>query len=105
LARDKWLSNALRAAIRFMFGIQMRHYSCHFPPVSPLRIRVEQAQMRDKMFLVVNGQYRIGERGIGDIGIKRRLLHGLSRNRSLIDQLCFLLWHIDDRDAVGPRAA
>jgi len=23
----------------------------------------------------------------------------------LIDQLCFLLWHIDDREAVGPRAA
>jgi hypothetical protein len=23
----------------------------------------------------------------------------------LIDQLCFLLWHIDDRNAVGPRAA
>jgi hypothetical protein len=28
------------------------------------------------VFLVVNGQYGIGGRGIGDIGIKRRLLHG-----------------------------
>jgi hypothetical protein len=31
------------------------------------------------VLLVVNGQYGIGGRGIGDIGIKRRLLHGLSQ--------------------------
>ena len=36
---------------------------------------------------VVNGQHRIGRRGIGDIGIKRRLLHGLSRSRLFMDQL------------------
>jgi hypothetical protein len=57
------------------------------------------------VLLVVNGQYGIGGRGMGDIGIKRRLLHGLSRNRLLIDQLCFGPWRIDDREAVGPSAA
>jgi hypothetical protein len=92
-------------AIGFMFRIKMQHYSCDFARVSTFRIRVEQAQIRDEVLLVVNGQYRIGGRGIGDIGIKRRLLHGLSRNRLVINQLCFGPWQIDDREAVGPKAA
>jgi hypothetical protein len=33
------------------------------------------------VLFVIDGQYGIGGCGIGDIGIKRRLLHGLSRNR------------------------
>src|SRR5713101_6591441 len=61
-----------------MFRIKMQHDACDFAPVSTFRIRVEQAQIRDEVLLVVNGQYGIGGRGIGDIGIKRRLLHGLS---------------------------
>jgi hypothetical protein len=92
-------------AIGFMFRIKMQHYSCDVAAVSAFRIRVEQAQIRDEVLLVVNGQYGIRGRGIADIRIKRRLLHGLSRNRLLIDQLCFWLWHIDGREAVGPRAA
>ena len=48
----------------------MRHYSCDFAPISTFRIRVEQTQIRDNVLLVVNGQYGIGGRGIGDIGIK-----------------------------------
>jgi hypothetical protein len=39
------------------------------------------------VLFIVNGQYGTGGRGIGDIGIKRRLLHGRARNRLLIDQL------------------
>jgi hypothetical protein len=53
---------------------------CDFAPVSILRIRVEQAQIRHDVLFVVNGG-----RGIGDIRIKRRLLHGLSSNRLLIE--------------------
>ena len=71
-------------AIRFMLRINMEHYSCDIAPVSTFRIRVEQAQIRDEVFLVVDGQHWIGRRGIGDIGIKRRLLHGLSRNKLLM---------------------
>ncbi len=56
-------------------------------PVGALRIRVEQAEICDDVFLVVNGQRGTGGRGIGDIGIKWRPLHGRSRNRLLIDQL------------------
>jgi hypothetical protein len=89
LARDKWLSNGPLSAIGFMFRINMEHYSCDIAPVSTIDLCVEQAQIRDEVFLVVDGQHRIGRRGIGDIGIKRRLLHGRSRNRLLIDQLCF----------------
>ena len=59
----------------------MQHYSCDFAPVGTLRVRVEQAQIRDDVRLVVNGQYGIGGRGIGYIGIKRRLLHGLLATR------------------------
>jgi len=69
-----------------MFGIQMQHDACDVAPVSTYRIRVEQAQIRDYVFLVVNGQYGIGGRGIGDIGIKWWLLHGLSRNKIADDQ-------------------
>ena len=60
----------------FMFRIKMQHYPCDYAPVSTFRIRVEQAQIRDEGFLIVNGQSGIGGRGIYDIGIKRRLLHG-----------------------------
>ena len=55
-------------AIGFMFRIEMQHYSCDVAPVSAFRIRVEQAQMRDEVLLVVRGQYGIGEHGIGDMG-------------------------------------
>ena len=64
-------------AIGVMFGINMQHYSCYFAPVSPLRIRVEQAQICDHVLLVVSGQYGIGGRGFGDIGIKRGGRHGI----------------------------
>jgi hypothetical protein len=39
------------------------------------------------VFLVVNGQHGIGGRGIGDIGIKRRLVHGPSRNMSRTERM------------------
>jgi hypothetical protein len=71
-------------AIGFMFRIKMQHHSCDVAPVSTVRIRVEQAQIRDNVLLVVDGQYGIGGRGICDLGIKQRLLHGLSRNRLLM---------------------
>jgi hypothetical protein len=75
------------SAIWFMLRIKMQHYSCDLAPVSTFRIRVEQAQIRDDVLL--DGQYGIGGSGIGDLGIKRRLLHELSRNRLSIDHLCF----------------
>src|ERR1700681_5030346 len=74
-------------AIGFMFRIKMQHYSCDVASVSACRVRVEQAQIRDEVLLVVNRQYGIGGRGIGDVGIKRRLLHGPSRNMSRTERM------------------
>jgi hypothetical protein len=62
--------------IGVMFGIKMQHDACDVAPVGILRIRVEQAQICGDVFLVVNGQYGIGGRGIGDIGIKRGFCMG-----------------------------
>jgi hypothetical protein len=70
------------SAIWFMLRINMQHYSCDITPVGTFRIRVKQAQIRDDVLFVVDGQYGIGGCGIGNIGIKRRPLHGLSRNTS-----------------------
>jgi hypothetical protein len=39
------------------------------------------------VLLVVSGQNGIGGRGIGDIGIKRWLLHGLYRNASRTERM------------------
>jgi hypothetical protein len=39
-----------------MFRINVQHYSCDFAPISTFRIRVGQAQIRDEVLLVVNGQ-------------------------------------------------
>ena len=46
-------------------------------------MRVEQAQIRDEVHVVVRGQHSTEGRGIGDIGIKRRRLHG--RSRKVVD--------------------
>src|ERR1700730_1890502 len=78
-------------AIGFMFRIKMQqHHSCDVTPVSTFRVRVEQAQIRDEVLLVVNRQYGIGGRGIGDVGTKRRLLHGHSRNMSRTERMSLL---------------
>ena len=76
------------SAIWFTLRIKMQHYSCDCSPVSIYRIRVKQTQIRDGVLLVVDGQYGIGGGGIGDIGIKRWLLHWRARNGLLIDQFC-----------------
>jgi len=69
----------LPSAIGFAVRIKVQHYSCNVTPVCTLCVRVEHAQIRDDVFLVVNGQRRTGRRGVGDIWIKRRLLHRRSR--------------------------
>jgi hypothetical protein len=89
-------------AIRFMFRINVQHYSCNFTPVSTFRVRIEQAKIRNKLFLVVNGQTGIGGRRIGDIRIKRGLLQARRSRNTVIEQLRRAPWHFDDREAVDP---
>jgi hypothetical protein len=61
----------LPSAIEFAVRIKVQHYSCNVTPVRTLCVRVEHAQIRDDVFLVINGQQGIRRRGIGDIWIKR----------------------------------
>src|SRR5829696_5302544 len=82
--------------IKFMFWIKTQHHSCDVAPVRAFRIRLEQAQIRDEVFLIVDGQYGIGWCDIGDIGIERRLLHWLYRNWLLIENSALGSGHIDD---------
>ena len=68
----------------------MQHYSCDFAPVSTLHVRVEQAQIRDDVLLVVSSQNGIGGRGIGDIRVKAvGSAWAILANRLLIEPLCF----------------
>src|SRR5882724_10199410 len=77
-------------AIRFLFRINMQHHSCDFAPISTFRICVEQAQIRDDVLLVINGQYGNGRRGIGDIRVKAvGSAWAILANRMLIEPLCF----------------
>src|SRR5216683_6378108 len=91
-------------AIEFMFRIKVQHYPCDFAPVSTFHISVEQAQICDDVFLVVNGQRGIRWRGIGDIGIKRRLLHGRSlrqvRRRLILPWLLGILMTVPAKSAL-----
>jgi hypothetical protein len=66
-------------AIGFTLPIKMQHYSSNLTPVRTLRVRIEQTQIGDDVFLVVNGQNGIGRCGIGDIWIKRQVRHGRCR--------------------------
>jgi hypothetical protein len=73
----------LAGAGRFAFGVDMQHDPRHFAPVSTFRIRVEQTQIGDDVFLIVNGQLRIRGCTVGDIGIKGWLVNrrGVSLGR------------------------
>lgn len=51
------------SAIRVSPRIKLEHYPRDFAPVSPFRIRVEQAQICDEVLLIVDRQYRIGGGG------------------------------------------
>jgi len=48
--------------ITFMFRIKMQHDSCDFAPVRTFRMRVEQAQIRHEMLVIVRGQHGAGGR-------------------------------------------
>ena len=83
-------------AIWFVLRIEMEHYPGDITPVRTFGFRVEQAQIRDEVLFVIDGQYGIGGRDIGDVGIERRGLHCESRSRLLIENSAFGSWRIDD---------
>src|ERR1700744_2035853 len=64
-------------AIVLELGIDVQHDSRHLAPVCSLLIRIEHAQIRDNMLLVVNREHGIRRRGVGNVWISMRLLHKL----------------------------
>lgn len=67
------------SAPRLANGIDMQHDPRDLLPIRTFGVGVEQTQIGDSVFVVVWCQHQIGRRGIGDIRIKRGLLHGLLR--------------------------
>ena len=65
-----------------MFRINVQHYSCDFAPISTFRIRVEQAQIRDDVLLVVDGQD-----GIGGVRYRRHRDRAAASARGLFSKL------------------
>jgi hypothetical protein len=51
LARDRWALERPPGAVRFIFRVKIQHHPCDFTPVSTFNIRIEQAQIRDEMFV------------------------------------------------------
>ena len=57
-------------------GINMKNDPGDFAPIDILGSGIEQAQISDKVLLVIRGQSLAGRRVIGDGRIERRGLHG-----------------------------
>jgi hypothetical protein len=84
-------------AIEFTFRVEMQYYSCNITPIGTVRFSVEQPQVRDKVLMVVGGQYGTGGRDVGDIGIERGFLHGAVSQQAVDRQLSALgSWQVDD---------
>ena len=58
--------------IGFSIGVEMKNDARNLAPIGIVFFGVEQAQVRDEVFLVIRCQHRIGGRGIRNIGIERR---------------------------------
>jgi len=67
-------------AIRFALGVNVQDDARDLAPVGALGVSVQQAQISDDVFLIVNGQFRVGGGCVGNVRIKRRLLQGCSLN-------------------------
>lgn len=53
----------------------MQNYSRDFSPVRSLTLRLQKAQVGDKVLLVIGRRSGIGRRVIGDGGIQRRIAY------------------------------
>jgi hypothetical protein len=52
-ARAKWLFHTRLAQCGFAFRVDVQDDFCHFLPICPFSVGVEQAQIGDEMLLVV----------------------------------------------------
>lgn len=76
-------------SLRLARGIDVQHDPSDFSPIRTFGVRIEQTKVGDCVFMIVGCQDGVRRRGIGDVGIEWKLLHG---------QPCILrLWHLDRR--------
>jgi hypothetical protein len=67
------------SARRLANGIDVQRDPRDLLPIRTFCVGVEQTQTGDNVFVIMGCQRQTRRRGIGDIRIKRRLLHGLLR--------------------------
>lgn len=61
--------------VRLPLRIDMQDDSSYFPPVRPVTLRLQKANVRDDMLFVIGCQRCLVRRHIGDIGIYWRFFH------------------------------
>lgn len=55
--------------LRFALGVHMQDHSSHFAPVRTLAFRLQKANVRNNMLLVIGRQRRLIRRDIRDVRI------------------------------------
>ena len=73
------------SAITLSYRINMQHKPRHFAPVCTLCIRIEQAQVRYNVLLVVHCEGGIRRRNIGNVGIWRWFFHTCVTERMILN--------------------
>lgn len=68
---------SLAGAIWVATWINMKHDLRDLAPIGAGCVRIDEAQVSHKVLLIVHGEHRISRRAVGDIRIKRRILHRL----------------------------
>ena len=73
----------LPRAICFTFGINVQHDAGDFAPISAYGVRVQQAQISDDVFLIVNCQFRVGGAVSATSGLSGGFCMGVLSTRSV----------------------
>ena len=71
-------------AIMLKLWIDMQHDLRDLAPVRALLVRIEHAQIRDDMLLVVDREHGIRWCNIGNVWISRRFFHACVTNRTIL---------------------
>jgi hypothetical protein len=67
----KMTFESAQRAIRLSDGIDVENQASHFTPISVISVCVEEAEVSNKVLLVIRREHRISRRQICDIGIER----------------------------------
>jgi hypothetical protein len=62
-------------ALGVAFGIDVKNYSCNFPPIGILGVSIQQPEIGDDVLLVIRRQHGIIRWPVCNIGIERGRRH------------------------------